>query len=234
MPIIEPVHDQRVPLSQGDILKGVSLFSTKKSWTDGGGEPDRTNRGLALVVSRPCAAAHDEWVLVAAVEKYKNKPPAEFESYDEAKQFFIEIRDGLTTPDQFYLGQIPGYEGSFCGRLDSLHTIQVPKSGTDERQAFLAAARLKSLLLHGCGIGDEGADTLARSPILANVEYLELSMNDLTDEAARALAASSYLARLKQGGLVMGSSNYLTEDGWQALRARFGDAVVAICSERID
>jgi hypothetical protein len=145
MPIIELVHDQIVPLSQGDILKGVSLFSTKKSWTEGGGEPERTNRGLALVLSRPCVAAHDEWVLVAAVEKYKNKPPGEFESYDEAKQFFIEVRDGLTTPDQLYLGQIPGYEGSFCGQLDSLHTIQIPKSGTAERQAFLAAARIASL-----------------------------------------------------------------------------------------
>jgi hypothetical protein len=29
--------------------------------------------------------------------------------------------------------------------LDCLHTIQVPKSGTDERQAFLAAARIASL-----------------------------------------------------------------------------------------
>src|SRR5262245_34629966 len=35
--------------------------------------------------------------------------------------------------------------GSFCGRLDSLHTIQVPKSGTAERQAFLASARIASL-----------------------------------------------------------------------------------------
>ncbi len=85
MPIIEPVRDQNAPLSQGDILKGVSLFSTRKSWTDDGGEPERTHRGLALVLSRPCVATHDEWVLVAAVEKYKNKPPAEFESYDEAK-----------------------------------------------------------------------------------------------------------------------------------------------------
>jgi hypothetical protein len=90
-------------------------------------------------------AAHDEWVLVAAVEKYKNKPPVEFESFDEAKQFFIEIRDGLTTPDQFYLGQIPGYDGSFCGRFDSLHSIQIPRSGTAERQAFLASARIASL-----------------------------------------------------------------------------------------
>jgi hypothetical protein len=111
MPIIEPVHDQNAPLSQGDILKGVCLFSTKRSWTDCGGEPEGTNRALGLVLSRPCVAAHDEWVLVAAVEKYKNKPPAEFESYDEAKQF----------------------------------TVQVPKEGTSERQAFLASARIALL-----------------------------------------------------------------------------------------
>jgi hypothetical protein len=76
MPIIEPVPDQNAPLCQGDILKGVCLFSTKRSWSDGGGEPVGTNRALGLVLSRPCVAAHDEWV-VAAVGKYKNKPPAD-------------------------------------------------------------------------------------------------------------------------------------------------------------
>jgi hypothetical protein len=28
----------------------------------------------------------------------------------------------------FYLGQVPGFEGRFGARLDSLHTIQIPKS----------------------------------------------------------------------------------------------------------
>jgi hypothetical protein len=57
------------------------------------------------------------------------------------------------------------------------------------------------------------------------VEYLAPSYNDLTDAGAQAFAARPYLERLKQGGLVLGSFNCLTEDGWQALRARFGDAI---------
>jgi hypothetical protein len=145
MPIIEPIADGNALLSQGDILKGVTLFSTRKSWTAEGGEAECTNRALCLVLSRPCVAAHDDWILVAAVEKYKNKPPADFESYDEAKQFFIEIRDGLTTPDQFYLGQVPGYEGNFCARFDSLHTVQFPSKSSAERQAFTIAARIARL-----------------------------------------------------------------------------------------
>jgi uncharacterized protein (TIGR02996 family) len=84
---------------------------------------------------------------------------------------------------------------------------------------------LKSLFLMGCWIGDDGADALARSPILANVEYLNLWCNDLTDLGAFALANSPYLACLKPEGLDFGNTNRLTEDGWQALRARYGEAI---------
>jgi uncharacterized protein (TIGR02996 family) len=85
--------------------------------------------------------------------------------------------------------------------------------------------RLKSLNLHGCGLGDEGADALARSPILAEVENLRLVLDELSDEGACALAASPYLARLKAGGLYLWITSGLTEAGWQALRARFGDRI---------
>lgn len=85
--------------------------------------------------------------------------------------------------------------------------------------------QLRSLRLPGGWIGDEGADALGRSPILANVEYLDLSYNDLTDQGALALVASPYLACLKPRGLDLGSINRLTEDGWQVLGARFGDAI---------
>lgn len=87
--------------------------------------------------------------------------------------------------------------------------------------------QLKSLWLHACDIGNEGASALARSPILASLEDLDLTSNCLTDKGARALAASPYLARLKPGGLNIRSGNDLTEDGWQVLRARFGDRIWA-------
>lgn len=145
MPIIELVNDPSTPLSQGDILKGVCLYSTKKSWVNGGGDPEATNRALSLVLSRPCIAMRDDWIVVASIEQYKNKPPAQFSSYEEAIDFFTAIRDGLTTPDQFYLGQITGRDGVFCARFNSLHTIQIPKDGTPERQQFLAASRIAKL-----------------------------------------------------------------------------------------
>jgi hypothetical protein len=145
MPIIEPVNDPSTPLSQGDILKGVCLFSTKKSWAPNGGEPAPTPNALTLVLSRPCVAAHGASIVVALIEQYKNKPPAEFSSYEAALDFFTAIRDGQTTPDLFYLGQIPNVPGVYCARFDSVHTIQVPKEGTPEREAFLAATRIGRL-----------------------------------------------------------------------------------------
>ncbi|MHB1424086.1 MAG: hypothetical protein ACYC3I_12990 [Gemmataceae bacterium] len=140
MPIIEPLADRNAPLSQSDILKGVSLFVTHKPWGEDGGSGRKTEHPLGLVLSRPCVAAHKDRVIVAAIEKYK-KPPPEFEDFDEAHEFFKEIRDGHTTLDLFYLGQMPGYEGSFCARLDSLHTIRIPTDLAD-MAAFLAACRI--------------------------------------------------------------------------------------------
>jgi hypothetical protein len=145
MPIIQPVNDPSTPLSQGDILKGVCLFSTKKSWAPNGGEPAPTPNTLSLVLSRPCVAAHGASIVVALIEQYKNKAPVEFSSYEAALDFFTAIRDGQTTPDLFYLGQIPNIPGVYCARFDSVHTIQVPKEGTSERQAFLAASRIGRL-----------------------------------------------------------------------------------------
>ncbi len=140
MPIIEPVANQTAPLSQGDILKGVSLFVTHEPWGDDGGGGRKTEHPLGLVLSRPCAAAHRNRVVVAAIEKYKNPPP-DFEDFDNAHEFFKEIRDGHTTLDLFYLGQVPGYEGSFCARFDSLHTIRIP-SDQATMSTFLATRRI--------------------------------------------------------------------------------------------
>jgi len=132
----------------------------------------------------------------------------------------LQIHDHLDALAAEALAQSPNLAG--LAELD-LCTVR----GPDSARALAASPylhRLTSLLLRACEIGDEGADALARSPILANVEYLNLSDNDLTDEGARALAASPWLTHLKPGGLVLRHQNYLTEDGWQLLRARFGDA----------
>jgi len=102
--------------------------------------------------------------------------------------------------------------------------------GPDAARALAASPylrQLKRLELYACDIGDEGAKALAHSPVLATLEDLDLTYNDLTDEGARALAASPYLARLKPGGLNVRGGNDFTEDGWQVLRARFGDRIWA-------
>lgn len=143
MPIIEAGVLNETPLSQGDILKGVRLSSTK--WNDDGGEAQAGKQSLCLVLSRPCVAAHKDRIVVCAIEKYKNSPPAQFESFDEAREFYVEIRDGLRTPDLFYLGQIPNYEGSFCARFDLMHTIFIPPDGSPERTEFIRSTRVGRL-----------------------------------------------------------------------------------------
>lgn len=140
MPIIEALVNSEVPLSQGDVLKGMNLYQTRKT-DQNGGEPTPANQSLCLVLSRPCVASRSEVIVVAAIEKYKNSRPATFESFEEAKQFYTTVRDGLTTPDQFYLGQIDGYDGCFCARFNSLHTIQIPT----DRRAFLTLNRIARL-----------------------------------------------------------------------------------------
>ena len=142
MPIIEPVRDTSAPLSQGDILKGVSLFLTQKPWESDGGASKKTDHTLCLVLSRPCVGEHKDRLIISAVEKYKNTPP-EFEDFNEVQEFYKQIRDGHAKLDLFYLGQVPEFTGSFCARLDSLHTIRVPADGPDK--AALLARRIGTL-----------------------------------------------------------------------------------------
>lgn len=131
------------------------------------------------------------------------------------------VRDEIGAAGVAALAQAP----HLAGLTDLDLRCDIGPEGARALAASPYLRQLRNLSLLGCWIGDEGAEALARSPILANVEYLTLSHNDLTDQGALALAASPYLACLKPGGLFMWRSNdRLTEAGWQALRARFGDA----------
>lgn len=125
MPIIEPAPDG-APLSPGDVLQLVRLFATQESWMDAGGEASALRENLCLVLSRPCVAAHKPHVIVAAIQQYKGGVPDDVKSFDDLLGFLKDTRDASDMPDVFYLGQIPGKEGQFCARLDSLHTIQIP------------------------------------------------------------------------------------------------------------
>jgi uncharacterized protein (TIGR02996 family) len=63
-----------------------------------------------------------------------------------------------------------------------------------------ALARVRSLQLDRCGLGDDEAALLAASPQLGQLEWLELMRNDIGFGGARALAASAGLQRLRYVG----------------------------------
>lgn len=143
MPIIEPVPIE-VPLSQGNILKGVRLFATAECWNATGGQPADVRTKLCLVLSRPCVAQHKRHVTVAAIERYKGNVPGDIKTFDDILGFLVDTRDGVESPDVFYLGEIPAEKGRFCARLDSVHSMEVPGDPL-LRQQFLTDCRVGRL-----------------------------------------------------------------------------------------
>jgi len=131
MPILkEPSHD--APLTQVDILKGLALFATEANWEEDGGSHYRVKSPLCMVISRPCAAIHRPQILVAEIEKIQAPLPKDLNTLEKVRRALEELRDGLGSPDRFYLGQeIPSFsvQGRFFARLDSMHTVKVPSSG---------------------------------------------------------------------------------------------------------
>ncbi len=58
--------------------------------------------------------------------------------------FLTGLRDGGSSPDLFYLGQLPDRAGRFCARLDALHTIEAPEA-EGPRKDFLGERRVGAL-----------------------------------------------------------------------------------------
>jgi hypothetical protein len=73
------------------------------------------------------------------------------------------------------------------------------------------------------GIGDAGAEALARSTHLEQLQVLRLSGCGIGDAGAYALAGSNRLRRLS---LLTLSHNPISEQARQALRDRFGERVI--------
>jgi len=126
MPILE-LPNAKSPLCQGDVLKGINLFTTNAPWSDG--SASRIDSSFAMVLSRPCALAHKKTVVVAQVVTFRSEIPPD-PSFAMAKSFLDQMRDGLKSPDLFYLGQLPpDYRGGrHAARLDSLHTVSLPEA----------------------------------------------------------------------------------------------------------
>lgn len=146
MPIVEMPKPDAL-LSQGDILADVRVFATDACWDGKGGDSVKAPFNLCMVLSRPCVAAHKETFLVAAVDKLKDKLPG-YDSFEKMLSLLTNIRDGRTSPDQFYLGQLPGKQGRYAARFDSVHTIRTPKG--EDMTAFLGKCRIGTLNVEFC------------------------------------------------------------------------------------
>lgn len=143
MPILEPPNPN-APLTQGDVLKEVLLHTTSKKWDENGGRAESRDTQLSLVISRPCVAAHKSHVVVAAIRCRNERHPKDVNSFQQIRDFLTSIRDGTSSPDRFYLGQIPGQAvGRYYAELDSLHTIGVPS--VNERTEILQKHRVATL-----------------------------------------------------------------------------------------
>ena len=144
MAIIEP-HIPGAPLSQGDIFKGVGLFFTKTGADAGTHTATDAKFSLCLVLSRQCVVEHKQSLVVAGVTKFTEdvKPDLTFQ---ESIDFFRTARDGIDAPDIFYLGHLPGLQGRYCARLDSLHTVELPQK-PEVRKAFIDDHRIARLNL---------------------------------------------------------------------------------------
>jgi hypothetical protein len=144
MPIIEEVLEGDL-LNQGDILRGVTLFATQDSANPKGGDAAKAPFPLCLVVSRPCAIAHKQNIVVAGIDKYPDSVPKDMNSFEKVLDYLTSARDGETSPDVFYLGQIPTEKkGRYRAKLDSLFTIQIP-SEPELLAAFVREKRIAKL-----------------------------------------------------------------------------------------
>ncbi|HEX3657041.1 MAG TPA: hypothetical protein VHV55_14600 [Pirellulales bacterium] len=81
-----------------------------------------------MILSRPCAIAHKPTCIAAAVTRKSEDPPGQAgESFEKARSFLDQIRDGDRAPDRFYLGAIPGAApGRYYANFDSIHTLALP------------------------------------------------------------------------------------------------------------
>jgi len=147
MPILT-VPNENDPLSQGDILKGLRLYSTGTNWDDpretGGSAAWAERYDLCLVLSRPCNLEHKEDFLAAAIHFVREGPSSEITCFAEAKHYLEKLRDGRSRPDRFYLGQIPALApGRYYAHLDSIHTVSKPPA--EKLREFLRKGRIAKL-----------------------------------------------------------------------------------------
>ena len=114
------------------MLAQVTWFATKESWSEKGGEAVKAPGKWCLVLSRPCVAAHKKYLTVAGIAKSPDTTPKDLDGFEKMLAFLTEMRDGLGSPDLFYLGQLPTLQGRYCATTGQL--AGSPSSSTGSRQ----------------------------------------------------------------------------------------------------
>lgn len=123
----------------------------------------------------------------------------------EALRSLSLVRNGMTARALETLTGAPWF-----GNLTSLNLSFNPLGPA--AGLVLGSAFLRSLILGGCGLGDEGVTALAASD--CRPTSLDLTACDVTDRGLEALAASPVLARVET---LMLSMNRITDVGVEAL-----------------
>ena len=104
-------------LAQGDLLKGIKLFSTNVE----SGDAELLPCQYAMIISRPCNVSNKKHLVVAPVLKLKE--PTNDIDFDSILKTLNAFRDGLASPDRFYLGHLPSERGRFSAHLDTMSSI---------------------------------------------------------------------------------------------------------------
>jgi hypothetical protein len=209
MPIVLPPNED-APLSQGDILAHVRCFATAGCWDAEGGLAEKAPFAICMVLSRPCVAAHKKTFIIAAIDQLKQSAPQESSAdlpkamagFEKLLSFLTGIRDGRTSPDVFYLGQIPGQQGRYAARFDSIHSVQTPRN-PEEMKAFLKKCRIASLSIDFCrdlhvrifnafaSLGFDDHAWFSTEDLKAVVDHGQADLAALEAELAKKVAAQS-------------------------------------------
>lgn len=116
MSIILPVNNDD-PLSQGDVIKGPKIIK----WSVDG--PEEIDVTAVVVVSRDCRCVlrqgsgsndNNNSIIVAPIQEIQDltvglkKLIADSDDgFDKTAELLRDLRDGLSTPDSFYIGELP-------------------------------------------------------------------------------------------------------------------------------
>lgn len=143
------------PLCQGDILKELPFATTS---ADGKLQADAKAR-YVMVVSRPCKAIRDPFVIVAPIHESRldfsqlreqvakagKEKEQKHVTLDRTRRFLAGVRDGGQFNDSFYLGDLEAGSGKrFAADLSALATVQVPTS-RESRAAWVKKHRVWTL-----------------------------------------------------------------------------------------